>query len=99
MRVRIIEVGEPRFRVSLPRRASATRSSGCCSLPTTPLYDRLKRDGRLNSPADSDRFGTNVVPLRLKSAELRDGFAEVMQMVYSADSYFQRSTRCSSTGD
>lgn len=60
------------------------------AIPTTPLYDRLKRDGRLNSAADSDQFGTNVVPLKMQPAELRDGFSTILQTVYEPDSYFRR---------
>jgi radical SAM superfamily enzyme YgiQ (UPF0313 family) len=60
------------------------------AIPTTPLYDRLKKDGRLNSDEDSDIFGTNVVPLGMSREELRDGFIRVMQTCYAADSYFTR---------
>lgn len=60
------------------------------AIPTTPLYDRLKRDGRLNDPEQSDVFGTNIVPVKMTSTELRDGFSSIMQTVYSAGSYFDR---------
>ncbi len=60
------------------------------AIPTTPLYDRLTREGRLNDEAASDRYGTNVVPLRMSRDELRDGFIELMQSVYSAEAYFSR---------
>ena len=35
------------------------------AIPTTPLYDRLRQAGRLNDDDASDRYGTNVVPLRM----------------------------------
>ncbi len=60
------------------------------AIPTTPLYDRLKKDGRLNSDEDSDIYGTNVVPLGMSREELRDGFIRVMQTCYAADAYFTR---------
>jgi radical SAM superfamily enzyme YgiQ (UPF0313 family) len=60
------------------------------AIPTTPLYDRLKQEGRLNDEAASERFGTNVVPLRMSREQLRDGFIDVMKRAYSADAYFQR---------
>jgi len=60
------------------------------AIPTTPLYDRLKQAGRLNEAEASDRYGTNVVPLRMSREELRAGFIDVMQQAYSADAYFGR---------
>jgi radical SAM superfamily enzyme YgiQ (UPF0313 family) len=60
------------------------------AIPTTPLYDRLEQAGRLNDDDASDRFGTNVVPLRMSREELRDGFVGVMQEIYTADAYFER---------
>ena len=60
------------------------------AIPTTPLYDRLRQAGRLNDDDASDRYGTNVVPLRMSREELRDGFVGVMQAIYVADAYFER---------
>jgi radical SAM superfamily enzyme YgiQ (UPF0313 family) len=60
------------------------------AIPTTPLYDRLKKAGRLNNDEKSDFYGTNVVPLGMSPEELRDGFIQVMQDCYGADAYFQR---------
>jgi hypothetical protein len=54
------------------------------------LHDRLKRAGRLNSPDESDTFGTNVVPIKMTPAELRDGYTGVTRSVYGAQSYFER---------
>jgi hypothetical protein len=60
------------------------------AIPTTPLYRRLKQEGRLNDQAASDRYGTNVVPLGMSQSELRDGFIGAMQHAYAAESYFGR---------
>ena len=60
------------------------------AIPTTPLFDRLKKAGRLNDSDDSALFGTNVVPLGMKREELRQGFIEVMRQLYSPDGYFGR---------
>ena len=60
------------------------------AIPTTPLYDRLKKEGRLSDDEASDKFGTNVIPLGMSREELRDGFVQVMQKCYRADPYFQR---------
>jgi radical SAM superfamily enzyme YgiQ (UPF0313 family) len=60
------------------------------AIPTTPLYDRLKKEGRLSDDEVSDKIGTNVIPLGMSRDELRDGFIQVMQRCYRADAYFQR---------
>ncbi|MGV1014103.1 MAG: radical SAM protein [Methyloceanibacter sp.] len=79
----------------MPRFLSDARISAALigmlhAIPTTPLYDRLKQAGRLNEDEDSDKFGTNVVPLGMSRETLRDGFVDVMQKCYEADAYFQR---------
>jgi hypothetical protein len=71
-------------------RISAAIISMLHAIPTTPLFDRLKLEGRLNDEDGSNRYGTNVVPLGMSREELRDGFVQVMQACYSADAYFQR---------
>ena len=71
-------------------RISAAIISMLHAIPTTPLYDRLKLEGRLNNEDASDRYGTNVIPLGMSREELRDGFVQVMQRCYSEEAYFQR---------
>ena len=60
------------------------------AIPTTPLYDRLKQDGRLNDAEATDRYGTNVIPLgmsrELSSARLHRADASA----YTTDAYFAR---------
>jgi radical SAM superfamily enzyme YgiQ (UPF0313 family) len=63
------------------------------AIPTTPLYARLSKEGRLNDDADTRTYGTNVIPLSMGRAELRDGFVRVMEDVYDADAYFERIDR------
>jgi radical SAM superfamily enzyme YgiQ (UPF0313 family) len=60
------------------------------AIPTTPLHERLKRDGRLSSAEDADLFGTNVVPVKMTPEDLRDGYRNVTRTVYGAQSYFER---------
>ncbi|MCA1685298.1 MAG: B12-binding domain-containing radical SAM protein, partial [Planctomycetia bacterium] len=55
----------------------------------TPLYDRLKAEGRLD-PSDAPEFGTNVIPLRISREELRDGYIRVMDDLYTPEAYFGR---------
>ena len=61
------------------------------AIPKTPLYDRLMADGRLDNPAiDDPRIATNVIPLRMSVETLRDGWLDLMDRLYDAESYFKR---------
>src|SRR6476620_11466425 len=71
-------------------RISAAIISMLHAIPTTPLYDRLKHEGRLNDDEASDKYGTNVIPLGMSREELRGGLVQVMRTCYSAEAYFQR---------
>jgi hypothetical protein len=71
-------------------RISAALVGMLYAIPTTPLFDRLRQDGRLNDDEAREKYGTNVIPLGMSREELRDGFIRVMQTCYSADHYFQR---------
>src|SRR5207237_9354306 len=59
------------------------------AIPQPPLYDRLPKAGRLH-PADPPEFGTNVRPLRMSGAELRDGYLRVLSALYEPDAFFER---------
>ncbi len=59
------------------------------AIPKTPLYDRLKNEGRLDEN-DTSEFGTNVIPLQLSRESLRDGYLKVMQELYDPEKYFDR---------
>jgi radical SAM superfamily enzyme YgiQ (UPF0313 family) len=57
------------------------------ALPRTPLYDRLRREGRLKAMShDGHRLwnnlvATNVVPLRMNDVDLLNGFRQLMSRV------------------
>jgi hypothetical protein len=57
------------------------------ALPRTPLYDRLRREGRLKPMSRNgyrlwnNLVGTNVVPLRMSEEELLKGFRHLMNSV------------------
>lgn len=59
------------------------------AIPKTPLYARLKNEGRLDLD-DSKAFGTNVIPLGMTRDELREGYIGLMQELYDAKFYFER---------
>ena len=70
-------------------RISFSMSGMLTAIPKTPLHARLAEEGRLD-PCDQSEFGTNVIPLRLGRAELRDGFVRVLTELYDVDAYFAR---------
>ncbi|MCO8124884.1 B12-binding domain-containing radical SAM protein [Stieleria sp. TO1_6] len=59
------------------------------AIPKTPLHDRLRREGRLDT-SDEHQFGTNVIPLQMSREELLSGYLATMQQVYQPDVYFDR---------
>jgi len=59
------------------------------AIPKTPLYDRLKLEGRLDEN-DTSEFGTNVIPRQLSRESLRDGYMKTLQNLYEPANYFQR---------
>ncbi|TWU04510.1 B12-binding domain-containing radical SAM protein [Stieleria varia] len=59
------------------------------AIPKTPLYDRLKEEGRLDM-SDQHEFGTNVIPKQMSREELLHGYLETMQHSYQPDVYFDR---------
>ncbi len=64
------------------------------AIPTTPLFDRMRQEGRL------DEFGaasehpaahrTNIIPLRMSREALRDGFLDLMRDLYTPEAFFDR---------
>jgi len=59
------------------------------AIPKTPLFDRLKKEGRLD-PSDACEWGTNIIPVNMTREELRDGYLETMREAYTPETYFQR---------
>lgn len=59
------------------------------AIPKTPLYARLKSEGRLDLEGEQV-FGTNVIPLGMGRDELREGYIGLMRDLYEAEFYFER---------
>ena len=59
------------------------------ALPKTRLYARLQAESRL---ADEDReyFGTNVIPLQMTRAEMREGCVRLMRDIYEPTDFLER---------
>ncbi|ORV44027.1 B12-binding domain-containing radical SAM protein [Mycobacterium conspicuum] len=63
------------------------------AIPKTPLYARLKNEGRLDlsetNPSDG-MFGTNVIPLGMTRDQMRDGYIRLMLDLHDPEFYFDR---------
>jgi len=59
------------------------------AIPRTPLYDRLKREGRLVE----DDPSLNIVPKQMTREELREGYWKLLERLYSPEVYLDRSCR------
>jgi radical SAM superfamily enzyme YgiQ (UPF0313 family) len=70
-------------------RISFSMSGMLSAIPKTPLYDRLREAGRLDS-SDAPECGTNVIPLQMTSEQLRDGYLRVLTAQYDPEMYFER---------
>ena len=59
------------------------------AIPKTPLHARLAAEGRLD-PSDVPEYGTNVVPLKMSSRDMRDGYVRLFNELYTPEAYFGR---------
>jgi radical SAM superfamily enzyme YgiQ (UPF0313 family) len=59
------------------------------AIPRTPLHALLAAEGRLDR-SDAPEFGTNVIPLRIDRAALRDGYLAVLRDLHEPEAYFGR---------
>jgi radical SAM superfamily enzyme YgiQ (UPF0313 family) len=59
--------------------------------PGTRLYERLKKEGRLNGVSSGDNVDgtTNIIPA-MNLETLRAGYREILQHIYSPEHYYQR---------
>nr|UXE44098.1 hopanoid C-2 methylase [uncultured bacterium] len=64
------------------------------AIPTTPLFYRMRKEGRLDElghAAEHPRADvTNIIPLRMSRETLRDGFFDLMRELYTAEAFFSR---------
>jgi len=58
------------------------------AIPKTPLYARLAAAGRLDDK--ENRYGTNIVPLRMSREALSGGYVRLMADLYEPNAYFDR---------
>jgi radical SAM superfamily enzyme YgiQ (UPF0313 family) len=56
------------------------------AIPRTPLYERLRREGRLVE----DDPNCNFVPKQMSREELRRGYWDLVQRLYTPEAFFER---------
>ena len=56
------------------------------AIPRTPLYERLRREGRLVE----DDPNCNFVPKQMSREELRQGYWDLVQRLYTPEAFFER---------
>ncbi len=68
-----------------------TAMVGLLQAPTgTPLYERLKREGRLLGKMSGNNDGsTNIIP-RMDPGVLREGYKALLEAIYSPKNYYKR---------
>ena len=59
------------------------------AIPTTPLYDRLAAEGRLDR-SDTPAFGTNVIPAQMSRSELWEGYVDVLTELNDPAAFLDR---------
>jgi radical SAM superfamily enzyme YgiQ (UPF0313 family) len=61
------------------------------AMPKTPLYDRVKQEGRLLHEATGDQFAfSNIRPAAMTQAELYRGYRWLLAQLYDFDNYRER---------
>jgi radical SAM superfamily enzyme YgiQ (UPF0313 family) len=68
------------------------------AIPKTPLYTRLRAEGRLDDQ-HQDEFGTNIIPALMSREELREGYRRLLRQLHEPDVYFDRLDRLYLHGD
>jgi len=61
------------------------------AVPKTPLYERLKKAGRLIAESVGDQFVfTNIIPEGMSRLQLYEGYKQLLQRLYSYRNYRRR---------
>ncbi|MFQ5670156.1 MAG: B12-binding domain-containing radical SAM protein [Acidobacteriota bacterium] len=63
------------------------------ALPNTPLFKRLKQEGRLRPEFRGDQFGLTNVITRLPAEQMVAGYRRVLESLYNPDAFFRRCRR------
>jgi radical SAM superfamily enzyme YgiQ (UPF0313 family) len=82
---------EEQFRFIQDARIPVSMTGMLNAVPKTPLYDRLKKAGRLIAESVGDQFVfTNIVPHGMSRVQLYEGYKQLLQRLYSYRNYRRR---------
>jgi radical SAM superfamily enzyme YgiQ (UPF0313 family) len=56
------------------------------AIPTTPLYDRMKKEGRLVESDDN----LNIIPAQMTREQLRAGYYDLVRRLYTPEAFLER---------
>lgn len=86
-----VSIFDEQFRFIQEARIPVSTTGLLNGLPRTPLYERLRRTGRLVAESVGDQFVfTNVVPLGMSRLELYDGYKLLLERLYDYGAYRRR---------
>jgi radical SAM superfamily enzyme YgiQ (UPF0313 family) len=60
------------------------------ALPNTPLFARLKKEGRLRPEFKGDQFGLTNVITKIPAEQMVAGYRRVLENLYSPEEFFRR---------
>ena len=62
------------------------------AIPSTPLYERMKREHRLDTTTDCNNtaLASNIIPKRMTKEQLIAGYTWLMRQLYSHENYAKR---------
>jgi radical SAM superfamily enzyme YgiQ (UPF0313 family) len=82
---------EEQFRFIQDARIPVSMTGMLNAVPKTPLYERLKKAGRLIAESVGDQFVfTNIVPLGMTRVQLYEGYKVLLQRLYCYRNYRRR---------
>lgn len=82
---------EEQFRFIQEARIPVSMTGMLNAVPKTPLYERLRKAGRLIAESVGDQFVfTNIVPLGMSRVQLYEGYKQLLQRLYGYGNYRRR---------
>lgn len=82
---------EEQFRFIQDARIPVSMTGMLNAVPKTPLYERLKKAGRLIAESVGDQFVfTNIVPEGMSRVQLYEGYRNLLKRLYSYRNYRRR---------
>jgi radical SAM superfamily enzyme YgiQ (UPF0313 family) len=86
-----LEIFEEQLRFLEAARIPVAMTGMLQAMPKTPLYDRVKKEGRLVAESTGDQFVfSNIVPVQMSRIELYRGYQRLIRDLYSFDAFRRR---------